>query len=99
MARSPKSLLSRLRYGVSPQPAQAPENSNSGIVYWTSLTMPRLSLARSMTGRLSKNWMFSRSWATIGSLAPRLMALRVGSFLFFLGQEATQTPQPVQSST
>ena len=29
-ARSPKSCVSSLRYGVSPQPAQAPEYSNSG---------------------------------------------------------------------
>ena len=28
--RSPKSWESSLRYGVSPQPVQAPENSNSG---------------------------------------------------------------------
>ena len=30
MARSPNSWLISLTYGVSPQPAQAPENSNSG---------------------------------------------------------------------
>ena len=31
-------LADSLRYGVSPQPAQAPENSNSGWRSWTSLT-------------------------------------------------------------
>ena len=37
-ARSPKSWVSSLRYGVSPQPAQAPENSNSGSRNCESLT-------------------------------------------------------------
>ena len=29
-ARSPNNCVRSLMYGVSPQPAQAPENSNSG---------------------------------------------------------------------
>ena len=37
-ARSPKSWLRSFRYGVSPQPAQAPENSKSGGSSWASLT-------------------------------------------------------------
>ena len=35
--RSPKSWLTSLRYGVSPHPPQAPENSNSGSRTWRTL--------------------------------------------------------------
>ena len=35
--RSPNSWLASFRYGVSPQPSQAPENSNSGWRTWDAL--------------------------------------------------------------
>ena len=38
-ARSPKSWLINFRYGVSPQPAQAPENSNRGCNNCEPLTV------------------------------------------------------------
>ena len=38
IARSPKSCVISLMYGVSPQPEQAPENSNSGCSSCTSFT-------------------------------------------------------------
>ena len=40
-SRSPKSCDSSLTYGVSPQPAQAPENSNSGSRNWVPRTVPK----------------------------------------------------------
>ncbi len=36
--RSPKSWVSSFMYGVSPQPAQAPENSRSGCSNWLPFT-------------------------------------------------------------
>ena len=51
-ARSPKSCVSSLRYGVSPQPAQAPENSNSGCRSCDVLAPCRSRrCARSISGR------------------------------------------------
>ena len=41
--RSPKSWVMSLTYGVSPQPAQAPENSSSGCWNWLPLRLSRLS--------------------------------------------------------
>ena len=37
--RSPKSCVMSLAYGVSPQPAQAPENSMSGCSNWLPMTV------------------------------------------------------------
>ena len=37
--RSPNSCVMSLTYGVSPQPAHAPENSNSGWRNWLPLTV------------------------------------------------------------
>ena len=37
--RSPKSWVISLMYGVSPQPAQAPENSNRGCANWLFFTL------------------------------------------------------------
>ncbi len=66
-------------YGVSPQPAQAPENSNSGSRNCVPRTVPKSTRDRSATGSVSKNAMFSRSAATSGSRGARLIALRAGS--------------------
>jgi len=37
--RSPNNCVINLAYGVSPQPAQAPENSNNGCSNWLPLTV------------------------------------------------------------
>ena len=37
--RSPKSWVTSLTYGVSPHPAQAPENSKSGCANWLPFTV------------------------------------------------------------
>src|ERR1022692_824509 len=79
MARSPNNWESTLRYGVSPQPAQAPENSNSGCRNWVPRTVPKSTRDRSLTGRVSKNAMFSRPAASSGSPAARLIARRLAA--------------------
>ena len=48
--RSPNSWVTSLTYGVSPQPAQAPENSNSGLRNWLSLTFALLRIVESTSG-------------------------------------------------
>ena len=40
--RSPNSWVTSLIYGVSPQPAQAPENSNRGFSNWLPFTVSLL---------------------------------------------------------
>ena len=88
-----------MTYGVSPQPAQAPENSNSGSKNWVPRTVPKSTRVRSLTGRVWKNAMFSRSAATSGSRGARSIALRTGAPGATAGQASTHSPQPVQSST
>ena len=99
ISRSPKSCESSLRYGVSPQPAQAPENSNSGSRNWVPRTVPKSTRDRSLVGRVSKKVMFSRSAITRGSLGPRLIALVTVLPGMTTGQASTHRPHPVQSST
>ena len=55
VARSPNSWVSSLMYGVSPQPAHAPGNSNSGCRNWVPRTVPKSTRERSLTGSASKN--------------------------------------------
>ena len=62
-------------------------------------TVPKSTRARSLTGSVSKNAMFSRSRATRGSRGARLMAFRAGSPGEVTGQASTHSAQPVQSST
>ena len=52
-ARPPNSWDSSFRYGVSPQPEQAPENSNSGSRYWTPRTVPKSTRDRVLTAIVS----------------------------------------------
>src|SRR3984885_15276262 len=99
MSRSPNSWESTLRYGVSPQPAQAPEYSNSGCRNWGPGTGPKSTRDRSLVGRGSKKAMFSRSAATRGSLGRRLIALVTALPGRTTGQASTHRPHPVQSST
>src|SRR5574341_812986 len=98
MARSPKSWLTSLMYGVSPQPAQAPENSNNGGSNWTSFTWLRLSACRFISGNCRKNRQFSASCSRIGGCGIILMALWRTSLLLLAGQTSTHSAQPVQSS-
>jgi hypothetical protein len=97
VARSPKSWVSSFRYGVSPQPLQAPENSNSGSRYWIPRTLPKSTLDRVLTGIDSKN----ATLALAGSRSrtgARLIARRFGCSTGLTGQASTHRPQPVQSS-
>ena len=55
LVRPPNSWVSSFRYGVSPQPAQAPENSNSGSRNWVPRTVAKSTRDRSFTGSVSKN--------------------------------------------
>ena len=77
--RSPNSCERSFRYGVSPHPAQAPENSNRGSRNWVPRTVPKSTRVRSTGGSCSKKAMFCRSAATSGSRPSRLIALRPGS--------------------
>ena len=65
--RSPISWVTSLMYGVSPQPAQAPENSNSGRLNWLPLMVPTLIRLSSTSGRARKVFQFLRD----SSLIPR----------------------------
>src|SRR5579864_1520462 len=98
MARSPKSCETNFRYGVSPHPEQAPENSNSGSCTCCWRIVTTLILRRSRSGILRKNSQFSFSGARSGGCATMLMAFSRTSLLFLTGQMSTQTPHPVQSS-
>ena len=79
-ARSPNSCVRSLMYGVSPQPEQAPENSNSGCRSWLVLTLLSRTRRRSYSGRSRKNLKFSRSCIRIGRCGTMLMALSRGFF-------------------
>ena len=96
--RSPKSWVTRRMYGVSPQPAQAPENSNSGSSWAAPLTVSRGSALRSSGGIARKASHFSRSMSRRSRYGTMLMALCPTSVLLLAGQTSTQTPHPVQSS-
>ena len=97
-ARSPNSCDSSLRYGVSPHPEQAPENSNSGSCTCCCRMLPTLILRRSSSGIFRKNSQFSRSGRRSGGCGAMLIAFSRVSCLFLTGQTSTQMPQPVQSS-
>ena len=59
--RSPNSWVTSLMYGVSPQPAQAPENSNSGCNAWDPFTESWGSASRSISGMVRKKSHDTRS--------------------------------------
>src|SRR5665811_2315629 len=96
--RSPKSCETSLRYGVSPQPLQASENSNSGSSTWAPLTVSWAIRLRSSGGIDWKNSQCGRSTSRCAAAGSRLMDLCLTSDLLLAGQTSTQTPQPVQSS-
>ncbi len=97
-ARSPKSWLRSFRYGVSPHPPQAPENSKSGGRSWASLTWLAFTACRSTSGRSRKNRQFRASCSLRSAIGIMLMALCRTSLLLLAGQTSTQSEQPVQSS-
>ena len=52
--RSPNNWVISLTYGVSPQPAQAPEYSNNGCSNCEPLTVSALTMVRSRSGMLEE---------------------------------------------
>ena len=85
-------------YGVSPQPAHAPENSISGRRNWDPLTVPVSSDARSGSGRRRKKSHAARSRSRRGGCGTMSMALWRGLARSLAGQTCTQSEHPVQSS-
>src|SRR5450755_4374834 len=96
--RSPNSCVKSLMYGVSPQPAQAPENSKGGSRGWTSLTWVWVRRSRSKSPSEEKKFQLALSGSRSGACGSMLMALCFASLLLFTGQTSTQRRQPVQSS-
>ena len=84
-------------YGVSPQPAQAPENSISGCRNCEPFTSRR-SVVRSTSGRPRKKSNALLSCSRSGGWGESSRALCLGLALSFAGQTSTHRPQPVQSS-
>src|ERR1700733_4327373 len=92
-ARSPNNWDSSFRYGVSPQPAQAPEKVNSGSRNCTPRTLAKSTRARSFTGSVAAKVRPARASSSKGSLFCITSDL-AGS----VGQASTHKEQPVQSS-
>src|ERR1700693_5179725 len=92
-ARSPNNCDSSFRYGVSPQPAQAPENSNSGCKSCESLTELRLSRLGSTSGSPRKNSQLCACASRRGAWGTMLMALWLVSLLLLAGHASTHNPQ------
>src|SRR5581483_4952129 len=98
MARSPKSWVSNFRYGVSPHPAQAPENSNSGSRSWDAFTESWGRRERSRGGIEAKASQFARSRSRCSAAGSMSIDLWPLPSLAAAGQTCTHTPHPVQSS-
>jgi hypothetical protein len=96
-ARSPKSWVRSLTYGVSPHPEQAPENSKRGARNWVPLTSCR-TVSRGASGRSRKNAKFSASAVRRGRCGCMSSDLCFGFDLSLAGQTTAQRVQPVQSS-
>ena len=98
---SPKSCVTSLMYGVSPHPAQAPENSKSGRQSCEPLTVSSILMSLcSICGRSMKNLKFSASGLRSGSCGSSLRAGALPAATsagLLIGQTVTQRPQPVQS--
>src|SRR5690348_5353264 len=97
-ARSPKSCVSVLMYGVSPQPAHAPGNSNSGSNSCRSFTVWKAMVERSVCGSVRKKSQLRRSCSRMGACGARLTAFFFASLLLLAGHTSMHSPQPVQSS-
>src|SRR5215207_6532575 len=98
MERSPNNCETSLTYGVSPQPAQAPLNSNKGRSNCEFLIVEGLINFRSKSGMDMKKSQFLTSCSRSGDCAAILSALRPTCFLSFAGHTSTHNVQPVQSS-
>src|SRR5512133_2900740 len=96
--RSPKSCDTSLTYGVSPQPAQAPENSNRGCRSCEFLTVVGGVAQGSPSGRVWKKSQLTASVSRSGGCSAMLSALRPTLDLSLAGQTSTHRAQPVQSS-
>ena len=100
--RSPIIWVTSLMYGVSPQPAQAPENSNSGRLNWLPLMVPTLIRLSSTSGRARKVFQFFEVSVFSSSEFMAMARARISVFLPsapFLrpGQTVTHRVQPQQS--
>src|SRR5215212_6628944 len=96
--RSPNNCETSFTYGVSPQPAQAPLNSNSGRSNCEFLIVDGLNSLRSRSGISMKKSQFLASASRRAGWGAILMALRPTWVLSFTGQTSTHKVQPVQSS-
>ena len=96
--RSPNSWLTRRRYGVSPQPLHAPENSNSGSRTWLPLIVSCGIRSRASGGMARNASQRARCSSRCDAIGSMLIALWPASVRLTTGQTSTHTPQPVQSS-
>src|SRR5665648_275705 len=96
--RSPNSCESSLTYGVSPQPAHAPENSNRGSSSCEFLMVLGLNNVRSASGSARKYSQLAASVSRKSGCGAMLRALRPAWDLSLTGQVSTHRVQPVQSS-
>src|SRR6476620_475039 len=95
---SPNNWVNNFRYGVSPHPEQAPENSNKGWKNCEPLTVFLLILSLPTSGRSRKKSQFVFSTSCMPVLSYIFTALWPGSVLLVIGQNSTHKLHPVQSS-
>src|SRR3989339_1142635 len=88
--RSPYNWVINLMYGVSPQPAHAPENSNKGCTNCDDFTLVE-------RGVISLIVTFSAIYSQRGISASCDAKGFISKALVFAGQTSAQLPQPVQS--
>src|SRR5678810_163569 len=88
-SRSPNNWLSNFTYGVSPHPAHAPENSNSGCSNCTSFTIDGFRSFRPISGSFRKKSQFALSASRKGGCACMLIAFLLTSLLLFTGHTCT----------
>ncbi len=79
-SRSPNSCVSSRRYGVSPQPAHAPEYSNSGVRYWIPRTSDVSRPAGRLSGSVAKNARLPRSRSRMRRLRLHVDGADAGGF-------------------
>ena len=97
VSRSPNSWDNSLTYGVSPQPAQAPENSNRGSSSCEPLIVATSTRARSISGNVWKNSHSRSERSSSPSLATMSSDLWPACVFDSTGQMIEQILQPVQS--
>src|SRR5680860_562593 len=98
VSRSPYNCDNNLRYGVSPHPAHAPENSISGSSICEPLTVSVRTSSRGRVGIDSKNSQLARSVSSMSNFSTMPSALTFLCSLLKAGHTSTHTPHPVQSS-